>query len=217
MRASLVSIQVGVPRQYGDALSSDPFERLWTTGIFKTPISGEVPVGPDGLIGDGQADLTVHGGPDKAICVYSGDHYPEWRQSPHLAAMGPGAFGENFTLEGVTEDEVCIGDVFAVGVLRLELSQPRQPCWKLARKWGLRDFTERVIESGWTGWYLRVRQGGTVAAGATLTLVARPHPEWTVRAANRVMHGRPRDRAAAATLAGVPALSESWRATLSKR
>jgi MOSC domain-containing protein YiiM len=215
--ARLISIQVGQPRQLGVDGSPDPFETPWTTGIFKLPVADAVYVGASGIEGDGQADLSVHGGPDKAVCVYCGDHYQDWTRSPGLSAMGPGAFGENFTLEGVSESAVCIGDIWTAGEVRLQVSQPRQPCWKLARKWRIRDFADRVIKADRTGWYFRVLQAGWLAAGARLALQERTTPEWSVSAANRVMHGRPFDRAASAALARVPTLSASWRATLSKR
>lgn len=214
MVITLDSIQIGVPKQFGSPEAVDPFDRLWTTGIYKAPVSGLVLVRSTGLEGDGQADIEAHGGADKAVCVYPGDHYAEWRRTPELAAMGPGAFGENFTVRGITEEDACIGDRFRAGDLMLQISQPRQPCWKLARKWGIRDFADRVIRAGRTGWYFRVLAEAPVSAGAELMLVDRPFPQWTVREANRVMHRRPRVRADAADLASVPLLSESWRATL---
>jgi MOSC domain-containing protein YiiM len=214
---TLESIQVGAPRALGLPGAPDPFDQPWTTGIFKTPVAGPVFAGVTGLAGDAQADLEVHGGPDKAVCAYCADHYDTWRQTPELAAMGPGAFGENFTLRGASEPIVCVGDVYRAGELVLQVSQPRQPCWKLARKWRMRDLTDRVVKSGRTGWYFRVLHAGHVAAGAELMLEDRPFPEWTIQAANAVMHTRPFDRAASAALAAVPVISASWRTTLGKR
>jgi MOSC domain-containing protein YiiM len=215
--ARIVSVQVGVPREMGREDAPEVFDRLWTSGIFKTPVSGPVFVGVEHIAGDQQADLTVHGGRDKAVCVYSADHYPGWAGTlwPEVGAFG--AFGENLSVAGVTEDDVCIGDIWAAGDLRLQVSQPRQPCWKLARKWRMPDLTDQVIRTGRTGWYFRVLREGEVAAGAALALVDRPAPEWTISAANQVMHGRPRNNAAAASLAVVPALSDAWRVTLAKR
>jgi MOSC domain-containing protein YiiM len=215
--ARVVSVQVGVPREMGHEGAPEVFDRPWTSGIFKTPVDGPVFVGFEHLAGDQQADLTVHGGRDKAVCVYSADHYPAWAGTlwPEVGAFG--AFGENLSVAGVTEDDVCIGDVWAAGDLRFQVSQPRQPCWKLARKWRIPDLVDRVVTTGRTGWYFRVLEEGAVVAGTTLTLVERPAPEWSITAANEVMHGRPRNNAAAAVLAAVPALSEAWRATLAKR
>ena len=215
--ALVASIQTGAPRTLGVEGASDPFERPWTTGIFKVPVTGPIYVGPTGLAGDGQADLANHGGPDKAVCAYSGDHYDEWRRLPDLSSMAPGAFGENLTLGGVAEADVCIGDIWSAGEVILQVSQPRQPCWKLARKWGIRDFADQVVRSGRTGWYFRVLRDGWIAAGTPLTLTDRRSPEWTIRDANRVMHGRPMDVEASSVLAAVPTLSSSWRGTLLRR
>jgi MOSC domain-containing protein YiiM len=215
--ARVISVQVGSQRELGRDDAPDVFDRRWTTGIFKTPVTGPVLVGVEQLAGDEQADPAVHGGPDKAVCVYSADHYPSWVGVLWPEAGAFGAFGENFSIAGLTEDDVCIGDVWEAGVLRLQVTQPRQPCWKLARKWRIHDLTDQVIRTGRTGWYFRVLRPGAIAAGAELSLVERPAAEWTITAANQVMHGRPRDNAAAAALAAVPTLSVAWRATLLKR
>ena len=217
MAITIESIQIGPPMQLGSPDAADPFDGIWTTGIYKAPVSGPVFVRTTGLEGDRQADLEAHGGADKAVCVYAGDHYAEWQRTPELASIGPGGFGENFTVRGITEEDACIGDLFRAGDLMVQISQPRQPCWKLARKWRIRDFADRVIRAGRTGWYFRVLAEAQVSAGAELVLVERPFPDWTIEASNRVMHGRPRDRAAAAELASVPPLSASWRVTLTAR
>lgn len=240
----LISIQVGTPREHGDASSHDSARRAWKTGFFKSPVAGPVVVGRVNLAGDGQADLENHGGPDKAVCAYSADHYPYWRE--RLAAAGvaadavtPGAFGENFTAAGLGEADVCVGDIWRVREGRgargaggesadngmngqrsgatFQISQPRQPCWKLARRWGVKTLAADVIATGKTGWYFRVVEEGVVAAGMEMTLIERPFPEWTVERANWVMHHDKRDREAAAQLAAVAALSESWRDDLSRR
>ena len=168
------------------------------------------------LIGDGQADLKNHGGPDKAICAYSADHAAHWQTALGLA-LPAGAFGENFTTLGVVESDLCIGDVFRVGDVVLQISQPRQPCWKLARRWRIRDLAAQVEQTGRTGWYFRVLTEGDITAPADFARLERPHPEWTVAAANDIMHHRKNDLAAARALADCPALSESWRSALARR
>jgi MOSC domain-containing protein YiiM len=213
----LASIQVAEPRTFGIEGATDLFEKPWTTGIYKVPVTGPVHLGRTSLSGDGQADLVNHGGADKAVCAYCGDHYDEWRRLPGLPSMTPGAFGENFTLQGLDEASVCIGDVWSAGEVLLQVSQPRQPCWKLARKWGIRDFADQVIRSGRTGWYFRVLREGWIAPGTLLTLEERTAPGWTIVDANRVMHGRPVSVDASAALAAVSTLSASWRTTLLKR
>jgi MOSC domain-containing protein YiiM len=212
----LLSIQVGLPRTLGRADADDPMDREWTSGFHKETVPGPVAAGPTGLAGDGQADLKNHGGPDKAINAYPADHRTYWHTEYGLV-FPAGPFGENFTTEGLTEADVCIGDVFQVGGIVVQISQPRQPCWKLARRWRLKDFAARVEQTGRTGWYFRVLDTGLVAAPATFTLTARPHPEWTIAEANAVMHHRKTDWDAALALSACPALAESWRTKLAHR
>ncbi len=217
---TLVSVQVGMPRQLGREDSEDPLDKPWTSAIFKHPVNAPVHVGSFGLVGDGQADRENHGGADKAVLSYSADHYPDW-----LPILGPesatyGAFGENLTISGLMEADVCIGDIWRFGDedgLQLQVSQPRQPCWKLARKWRVHDLVAQVQNSGRTGWYWRVILRGSAEAGQTLTLRHRFRPEWTVTAANQVMHHLKHDRDAALELSAVPELAENWQRHLAGR
>lgn len=211
---TLASLQVGTPRFLGT--EGDPADRPWATGIVKAAVAGAVRLGRTNLAGDGQADLVNHGGPDKAVCVYPAAHYPYWRTDLALA-LEYGAFGENFTADGLTEEDVCIGDVWAVGGALVQVSQPRQPCWKLARRWAVKDLALRVQQTGRTGWYFRVIREGEVAAGDPFVLIERPEPGWTVARANNVMHHQKTDLALAADLAAVPTLSASWQSTLRSR
>lgn len=211
---TLESVQVGTPRGLGT--EGDSADRPWTTGFVKSPVAGPLWLARTNLAGDGQADLVNHGGPEKAVCVYPAAHYPYWRADLDLT-LEFGAFGENFTVAGLTEADVCIGDVWAVGAAVVQVSQPRQPCWKLARRWAVKDLALRVQQTGRTGWYFRVLREGEVKAGDAPTLVERPEPAWTVARANEVMHHRKADFVLAAELAAVPTLSASWKTTLRNR
>ncbi len=213
----LVSVQVGLPRWHGTPGSADPLDRPWASGFFKEPVPGPVRVTYRNLDGDGQADLVNHGGRDKAVLAYSADHYPHWRTELGLPDMPFGGFGENLTLAGVAEADVCIGDVWRIGPVVLAVSQPRQPCWKLARRWHLKNLPARVVETGRSGWYFRVLTEGVIEAGLAAELVARPNPAWTVARANGVLYAQPPDPAESAALAAVPELSASWRETLLPR
>jgi len=226
--ARVVSLQVGLPRTLGRSGAADPMDRPWTTGYHKEPVDGPVWAGVTNLAGDGQADLEHHGGPEKAVLAYAAAHYPAWRAelAPQLAALGVrelpfGAFGENLTIEGWSEATVCVGDVVALGGAVLQLSQPRGPCWKIGRRWRIAELPSRVQRSGRTGWYYRVRREGEVSAGQPLTLLERPHPEWTVALANAVLYERrrdtPEDREVTLALAACPALAPGWRETLRRR
>ncbi len=190
----------------------------WRSGFGKQPRTGRVPLGSQGLEGDGQADLAHHGGPDKALCCYPAEHYAYWNEVLAPLRLTHGAFGENLTTEGMMEDDVCIGDVFhAPGGVLVQITQPRQPCWKLARRWRVRDLAAQAERTGRTGWYLRVLKPGHLTVGRALTLHERPHPEWPVSLANTIRHHRKDDIRAAAALAACPALSASWQRSLAAR
>jgi MOSC domain-containing protein YiiM len=212
----IVSIQVGRPREL-DAGGSGRADGPWTSAIFKAPVDGRVPVGTLGLDGDAQADPINHGGPDKAVCAYSADHYDGWRDVLSAGPLEPGAFGENLTVAGLSERDVCIGDIWAVGDAVLQISQPRQPCWKLGRKWRLEQLPRLVLESGRTGWYFRVVRRGSLWSGASLTLQERLAPSWTIAAANDVMHGKPFNPARGRELMGLERLSSAWKDSLRRK
>jgi len=196
--------------------AADAMDRPWTSGFFKVPVAGPVRVGRLNLEGDGQAGLVNHGGVDKAVLAYAAGHYPAWRDDLGID-LPPGAFGENLTVDGVDERDVCVGDVWRVGDVVMEVSQPRQPCWKLARRWRLKELPARVVETGRSGWYLRVRAEGTVEAGRPVVLEARPHPRWTIRAVQRAFYEGADDWDANLALARVEELAEAWRGTFRRR
>jgi len=208
---SLLSLQVGHARELGVPGSREPMDKPWVSGFFKEPVKTPVTLSSFNLDGDEQADLENHGGRDKAICCYAAEHYPSWRAALALPDMPYGAFGENFTLDGVNEETICIGDQYTIGTATVEVSQPRQPCWKLARRWRIKELPAVVIESGRTGWYLRVLQPGTVTAGQELKLVARPLPEWSIARANEIFYRGKHDADASEALGSLELLAESWR------
>jgi MOSC domain-containing protein YiiM len=213
----IVSIQVGHPAIHGQPGAAEPMEQPWRTGFYKQPVVGPVWLGRTNLVGDGQANLRVHGGPDKAVLSYAARHYPAWRTELNMPDLPYGAFAENFTVSSLDEQSVCLGDVYAIGQARVEVSQPRQPCANITRRWKLPGLTERVEATGRHGWYARVLDEGEVAPGDAIVLIERPFPEWTVARAFRVMRQRTVEREEAAALRDVPILSDSWRKTLSAR
>jgi MOSC domain-containing protein YiiM len=213
---TILSIQVGVPQRMGTPNAPDPLDQEWESSIFKQPVSGPVRLGLRNLEGDAQADLVAHGTPDQAVLLYAASHYPEWRETLGKPEMTFGAFGENFTMAGQTEADVCIGDTYAVGGALVQVSQPRGPCWKLARRNRVPDLHLRVQRNGRGGWYVRVLREGNVEAGMPLTLVERAYPEWTVARVNDVIYRREPDPAVRAALARCPLLSATWRRVFSK-
>ena len=216
-RPNLLSIQVGQPRSFGAADAADPIDRPWTTGFFKEPVSGPVRLSRTNLAGDGQADLVNHGGIDKAVLAYSADHYSDWRIELGMSDLPFGAFGENLTVTGQSEADVCIGDRWGLGDVLLEVSQPRLPCWKLARRWRIKDLALRVDRTGRSGWYFRVLREGTLTAGSQCRLEDRPYPEWTVARANELWLHDKANLADATRLMAVDRLATSWKEMLSHR
>lgn len=199
----------------------DDRDRAWESGIFKQPVEGPVWLGRLNLHGDAQADLQNHGGPDRPILAYCAGHYAYWREALPDIAWVYGGFGENLTVTHLNEQEVCIGDVYTIGPARVQVSQPRQPCWKLARRWNQTDLTARVQQTGYSGWYMRVLEEGHIEAGMTLDLLERPYPEWTIVRTTAVLRAsvRATDVAAGegARLAECPALSDDWRGYLTDK
>ena len=214
MTITIQSIQVGRLVSEGDPGSKDLLERHWTTGFYKTPVQGPIKMTRLGLVGDAVADTKHHGGPDKAVLCYAASHYELWAAEHPQLRMTAGALAENLTLTGVDESRVCIGDRFRVADCEIEVSQPRQPCWKIARRWGVKTLTKEVTVSGRTGWYVRVVQEGTIDVGQPLELLDRPNPEWSVARANNVLFGRESDRLAVIELMSVKELAEAWRESI---
>ncbi len=190
-----------------------------TSAIAKSPVDGPLFLGMEGFVGDEQADRRFHGGPEKAVHHYPRDHYAAWRAElvppPTILAMA-GAFGENLSTTGLTEADVCIGDVWRLGGAVLQVAQGRQPCWKLNHRFGVRDMAKRVQTTGRTGWYYRVLEPGRVAVGDAMTLENRPQPAWPLTQLLRVLYVDILDRAALETMATMVELAQSWR-TLAER
>ncbi len=208
----LISLQVGTPRQL------DFHGKAWESAIFKAPVQGRVRLERANLNGDQQYNLKFHGGPDKVVCCFAAEHYPYWQTTFGMGdTFTYGAFGENFTLSGLPETDVCIGDVYAVGAAQVQVSQPRQPCINVARKWDRKDMPRRMEELGYTGYYLRVMQTGEVGAGDELRLVERPCPGITVHRLNRAMYQNESTPQQDEYFARLPQLASSIRRLFQRR
>lgn len=188
------------------------------SAIAKQPVDGPVAVGIDGLAGDEQGDRRVHGGVHKAVHHYPFEHYRRWIEqlgrSPLLEQ--PGAFGENISTVGLSEADLCLGDVLRCGDVLLQVVQTRQPCWKLNDRFGVADMALRVQQSGMTGWYYQVLEGGHLQAGQSLLLEQRPFPRWPLPRVMEVLYRRTLDRAALLELAELP-LVPNWRKLVERR
>lgn len=188
------------------------------SAIAKLPVAGPVWVSSLGLAGDEQADRRVHGGIDKAVHAYAASHYATWRAELGEAAVPwqAGAFGENLSVEGVDEQGVCLGDLWRVGRAELRVSQGRQPCFKLNRRFGVADMAARVQDSLRAGWYLRVERPGAVQAGDAIERLARPHPAASVAALLALIRDRSCDPARLAAVLALP-LPPSWQRLFAQR
>ncbi|WP_334071436.1 MULTISPECIES: MOSC domain-containing protein [Paenibacillus] len=209
-RAEIVSLNIGKPQPL--MYNNKEVE----SGIRKQPAGRPLLLSRINLDGDGQADLVHHGGKDKAVCVYPYEHYPYWEQELGTT-LDFGAFGENLTTRGLLETDVCIGDTFQLGEAVVQITQPRQPCYKLAARYQVPDMPIKVQDTGFTGYYFRVLEEGTVFPTSELTLLTRHPLGVTVDFANRIMHHDKKNVDGIKRLLEVKELSESWRATLTKR
>ena len=189
------------------------------TGMCKQRREGPVAVEVEGLAGDQIADPRFHGGPDKAVHLYPVEHYAQLRAvfpAPD-EPFGSGAFGENLSLAGLLDGQVCIGDVFSVGSVVLQLTQPRSPCWKLNARFGVRELSRHIQDARMTGWYARVLQPGEVAEGDVLRLTERKPGAWSVAAFwDRVLAREP-DIGLLEALACSEGLARDWQKRLMQR
>ena len=189
------------------------------TGIFKHEVDMPVWLGREGLAGDAQADRRAHGGPEKALHQYPVGHYARLaRAFPEAAALlVPGSIGENLSVPGWDETNICIGDVFRLGDARIQVSQPRSPCWKIDGRYGVEGMAKLIADEGITGWYFRVVEAGSVAADGPFELVERLPGAVPVARLLDLMREHHPDIDALAAVAAVPGLAAGWVAKLKER
>jgi MOSC domain-containing protein YiiM len=201
----LISVNVGLPREV--AANGG----IVSTGIFKHAVSGTIRVERLNLVGDGQADLSVHGGPYKAVYAYPSEHYAYWRHELPEDDLPWGMFGENLTTEGLHENAVHIGDRYRVGTAELVVSQPRVPCYKLGIRFGRPEMVKRFLQSGRSGFYFSVAQEGEVTAGDSIELLSREANSLPISDINKLYAAEKHDRDMLLHASRLEALPESWR------
>ncbi len=207
----LVSVNLSMPKEIVHE------NKQVTTGIFKRPAEGRLMLHRLNLEGDGQADLWGHGGAFRAVYVYSLENYDYWRRELGRDDFSYGQFGENFTVEGMLEDDIRVGDVFRIGGALVEVSQPRIPCYKLAIKMGVDDFQNRFLKSGRVGFYFRVLEEGEVGAGDSFELVGRHPNGMTVREVSDLLFFNTEDLEGTQRALSIPALSHGWKGSFEER
>jgi MOSC domain-containing protein YiiM len=205
------TIQVGTARQYESPGQNGEMGRTWTTSFFRTPDPRPRWLYSTHLEGNAQADTKNHGRPEQAILLYAAQHYSLWHEELGRHDMGPGAFAENLTVDGLSEESVCAGDLYAAGEARIRVSGPRYPCAKIERRWGIEGLTAQVARTGRTGWYCGVVQEGLLAPNLEVFLAERQYPRWTMALINDFGHGRNRDRELGQALAACPLLNPWWQ------
>ena len=207
----LLSVNVSLPKEV-------PYmDKTTTTGIFKEPVSGRVMLRTLSLDGDGQADLKNHGGIDKAAYAYSIENYDYWERELGRTDFTFGQFGENFTVEGMLDDAIYVGDQFRVGGALVEVTQPRVPCFKLGIKMGLPQFPKMFLTSGRPGFYLRVLEEGEVGSGDVMNRVKTDPERMTVQDLCRLLYFDQKNLEAAKKALRIPALSPGWRGSFEER
>jgi MOSC domain-containing protein YiiM len=209
--ARIASLHLGQPREYTDAAGA-----VWRTAIAKEAVAGPVRVSHLGPVGDAVADTRHHGGLHQAVMVYSRAHHPYWKERLNLA-IDPGGLGENFSVEGLDDEGVCIGDLFQVGAVRLQVAQPRQPCGTLSRYWHCPELLPAIWETARSGWYFRVLEEGDVRPGEALRLLDRPHPGWSSARVLRAFRDADRHPTEALAASELRHLTPAWQAKLREK
>ncbi|QUR94953.1 MOSC domain-containing protein [Macrococcoides canis] len=205
---------IGKPKQLGDAYAMDKMQQAWVSAINRDRVDGGF-VDVLGFNGDEVADKKHHGGVDKAVFCYPYVHYELWRNELNID-IDAGGFGENLCVTDMDESTVCLGDVYEIGSARLQVTQPRKPCWKPARKHGELELSRITEENGRTGWYFKVLVPGEINEGEEIRLVERLHNTWSIARCNDVMH-RSTDMSEVKEMSELPELAETWKVSLQKK
>ncbi len=207
----LLSVNVGLPRRI------EWKGKIVRTSIFKRPVAGRVRVSTLNVEGDQQSDLTVHGGPDKAVYAYPSEHYPFWRTELAGMDLPCGVFGENFTTAGLLEQTLHIGDRVRVGSAEFVVTQPRMPCFKLGIRFNRSDMVKRFLQSGRTGFYFAVLKEGEVAAGDSIETLEKDEHNIPVADVVNLYRGDAGNQDLLRRVSELPSLPNSWREYFRKR
>jgi len=215
--AKIISVQIGSVKTTGDENSNDFLKKQYTTASIKDPVNKKVKVTKLSIVGDSVADTIHHGGVDKAVFANSINNYSAWKEFLGKDALPYGALGENLTFDTLDESSVCIGDIHKIGSVTMQVSQPRQPCWKLSRRWEHNDFMKEIYNSGKTGWYYRVIEEGSFEAGDDVELISRLENRLNIFEANETMRDIASHPKRAEYLLNLDILAAAWFKSLNKK
>lgn len=212
--SKVLSVQIGKIRIIRDDTMK---EKQWKTASFKEPIEGVLEVKFDGIVGDEVSDLVHHGGVDKAVFANSYENYKLWSEYLNKDNLSFGALAENLTLSNIKEEDVCIGDIHQIGTVIFEVSQPREPCWKISKKHHNKTFTKHIYDTGRTGWYYRVLEEGQIQKDDEVQLLKRLENPITILKANEILKEANSYEELTKYLLDLDILGEPFRKSLKKR
>lgn len=207
---------VGKVKTIGNPKAEEKMDQEWQTGAFKEETKEAVFLSKNGLVGDECQDKKNHGGPEKALFAYAVSHYEKWRVELATDDIGPGGNGENIAVLHMDEESVCIGDIYELGEATIQVSQPRRPCWKLARRHGDIELAKKIEDSGRTGWYFRVLREGKIKKDDEFKLLERPAPDWTIAQMNEVLYHNRDNIGLLENLRDQEFAPDSWVKTINK-
>lgn len=210
-------LMVGKVKQIEQA--SVPFSKIknWETGMLKDPIEDQIWLSTTGLAGDEVADKKNHGGAEKAVFAYPIQHYTYWRETEGIEQIDIGAMGENLSVLEMDEQTVCIGDIYTFGDAIIQVSQPREPCWKPGELLGVKNLAAQIKQTGRSGWYFRVLKEGNVLSRIDIELTERPYPEWSIAACQEIAAEPLVNLRRSRALLGCEALADRWKRPLRKK
>jgi MOSC domain-containing protein YiiM len=209
--SKIISTQISKVKKIDDG------DKLWETGSFKDITTKKLTIKKDGIVGNEVSDTIHHGGEHKAIFANSLLNYPIWEQYLQIQKLQYGALAENLTMTNIDENTVCIGDIHQIGSVVLEVSQPREPCWKIGQKFKHKTFTKYIYDSGQTGWYYRVLQEGTFQVNDEVFLIKQGNQEFSIIQANNILHNINNNKLLANKLVKLDILGEPFRKSLKKK
>src|SRR5699024_585158 len=210
------SLYTGGIKTVGNPDADNKMEQQWKTGAFKEKTDKPVFLSKEGLTGDECADKKIHGGPEKSLFAYSLAHYDNWQRELGNPGITAGGNGENISVMHMDETTVHIADIYELGGAMIQVSQPRRPCWKPARRHGDIDLAKKIEDTGRTGWYFRVLKEGNIQAGDTFKLLERPCPDWTIGRMNEVLYHNRDNIGLLENLLDSEFTPPSWKSALDK-